>query len=103
MRPKLPPLVVGKRSHPGKIHFHVGPSCAMAEEMKGRVIGGESIAEEYFSPFRRAEIGIQPHNAGAYLLPASPESSRPRKKPPPPQGRQSRPHRRATGVPTPPP
>src|SRR5260370_42489536 len=46
MRPKLPPLVVGKRSHPGKIHFYVGPSCAMAEEMKGRVIGGEGKEAE---------------------------------------------------------
>src|SRR5258708_40226475 len=75
MRPKLPPLVVGKRSHPGKIHFYVGPSCAMAEEMKGRVIGGEGMAEEYFSPFRRAEIGIHHHIAGAYLLRYAQESS----------------------------
>src|SRR5258708_26007621 len=75
MRPKLPPLVVGKRSHHGKIHFYVGPSCAMAEEMKGRVIGGEGVAEEYFSPFRRAEIGIHHHIAGAYLLRYAQESS----------------------------
>ncbi len=34
-----------------------------------------NMAEEYFSPFRRAEIGIHHHIAGAYLLRYAQESS----------------------------
>jgi hypothetical protein len=33
------------------------------------------MAEEYFGRLRRAEIGIQRHGAGAYLLRYAPESS----------------------------